>query len=357
MIEMGDLTPLTLFLIAAMAVVVVLLLVLWFSMRRGTGRAASAPRERVEPGLSTRIDLVPHEGGWHRTEAAAIAARLRAMGFEEVGRFAVPQMAPMQLWAGTQDETGFAAMVYDHPQMATFFDLVRAYTDGRSCTVTSSPTHDPAHLPPGNACIADPELSPEDAFDTLLAQPLEGTPQKVGPANFVGMFTAQYARAMDHILSPPQAAPQPPVGRAVEPSSPPAQPVAPVAPVPPPPDDTLMRHAVDLERQSRLQTLADAIGARLVESGDVDAGVWARLKGAALCVHDLLTAEEAAGALVGMSADPDTARNAATAALALGLPPIDTVEALLAALPEPLRPQLLGEVDHPLYAQVYAPVA
>ena len=142
MIEMGDLTPLNLFLIAAMAVVVVLLLVLWFSMRRGPGRAGPAVRERVEPGLSTRIDLVPHQGGWHRTEAAATAARLRAMGFDEVGRFTVPQMAPMQLWAGTQDETGFAAVVYDHPQLEPFFDLVRAYADGRSCTVTSSPTHE-----------------------------------------------------------------------------------------------------------------------------------------------------------------------------------------------------------------------
>ena len=57
------------------------------------------------------------------------------------------------------------------------------------------------------------------------------------------------------------------------------------------------------------------------------------------------------------SADPGMARAAADAALALGLPPIDTAETLLAALPEAVRPRLVGEVDHPLYAQVYAPPA
>ena len=38
--------------------------------------------------------------------------------------------------------------------------------------------------------------------------------------------------------------------------------------------------------------------------------------------------------------------------LAKGLPPIDTYEQISEGLPLPQRLRLLGEVDHPLYAQV-----
>lgn len=346
MTEVGGLSPV---LLAAAAAAVLLLLLVWVVLRRRRG-AASPRRERTEPGLAARIDLAPYIGDWHRPEAAALAGQLRALGFDEVGRFAVPQMAPMRLWAGTQAETGFAAVVYDHPELLPFFDLVRAYLDGSSCTVTSSALHDPANLPPGNVCVADPQLTPEDAFDTLLAQPLDGSPLKVDPGNFAAVFTAQYARSMDYILSrpAPDAAKMREVGAKM----------ADLTGTPVPElDDGLMRQAVDLERQSRLAALEQAIGERLVESGEVDAQSWRMLQPSALCVHDLLTAEEAAVLIVRGSTDPAAARAAADAALAMGLPPIDTAETMLAGLPEGVRPQLIGEVDHPLYAQVYAPAA
>ena len=344
MTEVGGLSPV---LVAAAAAIVLLLLLIWVVLRRRRGTAAPR-RERMEPGLAARIDLSPHTGDWHRPEAAGLAAQLRVLGFDEVGRFAVPQMAPMRLWAGTQGETGFAAVVYDHPEVPPFFDLVRAYMDGSSCTVTSSALHDPANLPPGNVCVADPGLTPEDAFDTLLAQPLAGSPLKVDAGNFIAVFTAQYARSMDYILSrpPPDAAKMQEVGRKMADLTGTPMPAL---------DEGLMRHAVDLERQSRLAGLEQAIGARLVESGEVDAGTWRTLQPSALCVHDLLTAEEAAALIVRGSADPGAARVAADAALALGLPPIDTAETMVAALSEGIRPKLLGEVDHPLYAQVYIP--
>lgn len=345
MTEAGGLSPL---LIVAVAAVIILLLLVWFVLRR-RGAGARVARERLEPSLAARIDLVPHAGDWHRPEAAALAGQLKALGFEDAGRFAVPQMAPMRLWAGTQAETGFAAVVYDHPELPAFFDLVRAYLDGSSCTVTSSALHDPANLPPGNVCVADPGFSPEDAFDTLLSQPLDGTPLKVDAGNFVPVFTAQYARSMDYILSRP--APDAVKMREV------GAKMAELTGTPMPQlDDGLMRQAVDLERQSRLSALESAIGARLVESGEVDADAWRVLQPSALCVHDLLTAEEAASLVVRGCSDP-AARAAADAALALGLPPIDTAEAVVAALPDSARPKLLGEVDHPLYAQVYVPAA
>lgn len=346
MTEVGGLSPVY---IAAAAAIILVLLLIWFVLRR-RGGSASPRRERREPGLAARIDLTPHTGDWHRPEAAGLAGQLRALGFEEVGRFAVPQMAPMRLWAGTQGETGFAAVVYDHPDLPPFFDLVRAYLDGSSCTVTNSALHDPANLPPGNVCVADPRITPEDAFDTLLAQPLDGTPLKVDAGNFVAVFTAQYARSMDYILSrpPPDAAKMQEVGAKMAELTGTPMPAL---------DEGLMRHAVDLERQSRLAGLEQAIGARLVESGEVEAGAWRALQPSALCIHDLLTPEEAAALIVRGSADPGMARPAADAALAMGLPPIDTAETLLAALPEAVRPRLVGEVDHPLYAQVYAPPA
>jgi hypothetical protein len=54
-----------------------------------------------------------------------------------------------------------------------------------------------------------------------------------------------------------------------------------------------------------------------------------------------------------MAADWDSSGPVVESVLAQTLSPIDTFEHIAVLLPETQRLRLLGEVDHPLYAQLY----
>ena len=54
-----------------------------------------------------------------------------------------------------------------------------------------------------------------------------------------------------------------------------------------------------------------------------------------------------------MAAGWDASESVVASVLAQSLSPLDTCEQIAARLPETQRLRLLGEVDHPLYSQLY----
>ena len=300
------------------------------------------------PGIAARVSLVPAKQDWQQPKTAGLVDQLLTLGFNEVGRFSVPEMPTMQLWTGSHPHDGVAAAVYDHGQMPSFFDLVRVYEDYSTCTVSSNPIHDPQNIPYGSARIADPAVTPQAALDVLREQPLTGNVMIVDAGNFSPVFVELYARSIDHILTKniPDADKMRSVGARVSEAI--GTPVAEL-------DDRQMQWAVEMERSNRLAALQQAIIDRFLQSGQVDAREWERVRDRVVVVHDLLSHEDAAD-LARMSADWEAAEPIASSALAALLSPLDTFERIADQLPEAHRLKLLGEVDHPLYAQLYVAV-
>ncbi len=296
-------------------------------------------------GIAARITLVPAAQDWQQPGTAGLIDDMRALGFDEIGRFAVPEMSTMQLWAGSHPQDGVAVAVYDHGTMPVFFDLVRVYDDHATCTVSSNPIHDPENVPPGNRCIADPAMSPRTAQETLRAQPLAGNLLPLDAGNFEPVFIELYARSIDHILSRqmPDAEKMRTVGERVSEATGTPMPTL---------DDKQMQLAVDMQRSTRLAALQEAIIDRYLQSGQVGAREWERVRDRLAIVHDLLSREDAAELARG-NCDYEAIEPMIARVLALELSPLDTFEKITAALPETQRLRLLGEVDHPLYAQLY----
>ena len=119
-------------------------------------------------------------------------------------------------------------------------------------------------------------------------------------------------------------------------------------------DAAQMQHAVEMQRSSRLTALQEAIIDRFVQSGQLEAPEWERVRDRVVLVHDLLSREDAAD-LARMSADREAAEPVVASVLAQSLSPLDTFEHIATLLPETQRLRLLGEVDHPLYSQLYVP--
>lgn len=326
--------------------VVLLWLLLRFALPWWLARKIAAMGNLAQsPGIAARITLVPVRQDWQQPNTAGLIDQLLALGFDEVGRFSVPEMPTMQLWTGSHPQDGIAAAVYDHGQIPAFFDLVRVYGDHSTCTVSSNPIHDPENIPHGSACIADPVITPQVALDVLREQPLTGNVMIVDAGNFLPVFTELYARSIDHILTKniPDADKMRRVGARVSEAT--GTPVLEL-------DDKQMQWAVEMERSNRLAALQQAIIDRFLQSGQVDAREWERVRDRVVVVHDLLSREDAAD-LARMSADWEAAEPMAASILAASLSPLDTFERLAGELPEAQRLKLLGEVDHPLYAQLY----
>lgn len=326
--------------------VVLLWLLLRFALpwwlRRKISAMAGMPQN---PGIAARITLAPAAQAWQQPGTAGLIDEMLALGFDEVGRFAVPEMPTMQLWAGSHPQDGVAVAVYDHGTMPLFFDVLRVYDDHATCTVTTNPIHDPGNVPPGSRCIADPEMQPRTALDMLRAQPVAGKPLPLDAGNFEPVFIELYARSIDHILSKrmPDADAMRTVGaRVSEATGVPA----------PELDDAQMQFAVDMQRSTRLAALQEAIVDRYLQSGQIGAREWERVRDRLAIVHDLLSREDAAG-LARSNCDYSAIEPMVERVLAQDLSPLDTFEKITAALPESQRLRLLGEVDHPLYAQLY----
>jgi hypothetical protein len=328
-----------------------LLLLLWLLvrvvlpwwLRRKFGAMADLPQGG---GLAARITLAPIEASWQQPQVDAMIGQMLTAGFAEAGRYAVPQMPGMQLWAGTHPQDGVAAVIYDHPSLPPFYDLVRVYAHQASCTVSTNPIHDPQNVPPGNVVLADPTLSPGAALTVLRDQPEAGICMPLDAANFAPVFIELYARSMDHMLARgmPDAEQMRRVGERM----------AEVTGEPMPAlDDAQMAMAVRMQRATRVQALQQAVIDRFLESGQIDAREWERLRDGVIVVHELLEPSEAAD-LARSGADWERTEALVGQVLAEGLSALDTFEKIVAALPAPQRPRLLGEVDHPLYAQVLA---
>jgi hypothetical protein len=328
-----------------------LIVLLWLLLRyalpwwlaRKIAAMANLPQN---PGIAARISLIPAGQDWQQPKTAGLVERMSALGFDEIGRFSVPEMPTMQLWAGHHPQDGVVAAIYDHGQMPSFFDIVRVYDDYATCTVSTNPIHDPENVPQGSMCIADPAMTPQTALDTLRAQPVTGHVMVVDADHFSPVFIELYARSIDHILAKkmPDAGKMRQVGARVSEAT--GQPV-------PQLDERQMGMAVEMERASRLSALQVAIVDRFLQSGQMDAREWERVRDRVIVVHDLLSREDAAD-LARSAAEHGISQPVVDEVVAEGLSPLDTFEKIAAALPESQRLRLLGEVDHPLYAQLYA---
>ena len=313
----------------------------WWLSRKIAAMAGMAQNA----GIAARITLAPTAQAWQQPGTAGLIDEMRALGFDEVGRYAVPEMPTMQLWAGSHPQDGVAVAVYDHGTMPLFFDLVRVYDDHATDTVSTNPIHDPGNVPPGNRCIADPALQPQAALQTLRAQPSTGNLLPLNAENFEPVFIELYARSIDHILSKqmPDADMMRTVGERVSEAT--GMPV-------PELDDQQMQLAVDMQRSTRLAALQEAIVDRYLQSGQIGAREWERVRDRLSIVHDLLSREDAAD-LARSNCPYEAIEPMVARVLAQELSPLDTFEKITAALPETQRLRLLGEVDHPLYAQLY----
>jgi hypothetical protein len=88
----------------------------------------------------SRINVEPEpQPQWHKPKVINdYSNQLRALGFEEVGAFSIPEMGGLMILGLVHPREGLSSVVYDHTQRPASFDICADYTDGSTVTATSS---------------------------------------------------------------------------------------------------------------------------------------------------------------------------------------------------------------------------
>jgi hypothetical protein len=150
----------------------------------------------IEP---DEIHLKPSEAEWESDAGRAEWPELlRAVGFEFIGRYAIPEMPKIRLEAYHHPRAHLHAALYDAAGQMVL-DFVRYGRDGTMLTVTNSTTRPEAHFDmPDRLTIRLPGASPAD-----LLQAIRTGPEPVGgiapaPASeFVSRFEDAYRREIN----------------------------------------------------------------------------------------------------------------------------------------------------------------
>jgi hypothetical protein len=149
--------------------------------------------------MPARITLESEaEPQWHSPKVInEYADQLRALGFEEVGAYSLPEMGGLMILGLVHPAEGLLSVVCDHTKCPPSFDICADYTDGSTVSGTSSAMGSALDKRPNDLILW---LGTTNAHAVLQAvQHHAGTaPRKpIGKNDFVAHFKDGYARSVN----------------------------------------------------------------------------------------------------------------------------------------------------------------
>lgn len=140
------------------------------------------------------IQLVPVAGArWDDASAAALAAPLAGLGYEEVGFFDLDLLGGIRLQAWVHPALGLYAVVYTSPQAGVWVDVVTKYTDDTSLTYSNSPHGGKLRQRVGRENVFFNGAGTEELHRRMLAERPDRPTRRLTRDDFVADFERAYA--------------------------------------------------------------------------------------------------------------------------------------------------------------------
>jgi len=315
--------------------ILVLLVIAGLVIRAKLRRFASELGDALESVPPMEITLAPvAEIDWDDEHAAHEFLRpLPMLGFVEAGRYEIEEMPGVPLAAFVQPETHVVAVVYEHPQAGVILDMVTRYADETSITYTTTTEVGQLEDRPGHAKVSAPEASAEGLYRRLLGERPRGETVGVAPEEFPAVFEQAYADEMEWRMAK---------GGASEDE---IRAIAEHSGMETSPDEIdIVRR---LQHAQAMANIEDALRERFSEETTMSVAEWERVEDLLVFVHDQYAEDDLRECLEDWTGEewPEIA--------AAGTPRA-RFAAANAALPAQCRCRLLGTVDKPVEADVYA---
>jgi hypothetical protein len=125
------------------------------------------------------------------------ATEFRAVGFEEVGAFTIPQMDGLQMLAFVHPSERLYGVIYDQKLVPTSFDLFCNFEDQTSLSASSSKAGCNLDKRPGHPILWTGEERVAAVLEALRQQPQTAARVPVSAAEFLATFKRNYAEGMN----------------------------------------------------------------------------------------------------------------------------------------------------------------
>jgi hypothetical protein len=182
--------------VLAVLVLVVCGIVLWLLkvIRQAVKTAmASAPQP-------CRVTLEPEPNPqWLKPEIiTGYAKELRALGFEDVGAFRIPEMRGLLILGLVHPGEGLLSVVYDHNKAPKpTFDICADFTDGSTISATNSAAGSELDRQPNHPILWLGEVGAGKILEAVQKFPAPAPRQSISKKDFVGHFKTAYARSIN----------------------------------------------------------------------------------------------------------------------------------------------------------------
>ncbi|MDX2175085.1 MAG: hypothetical protein SF028_01305 [Candidatus Sumerlaeia bacterium] len=280
-------------------------------------------------------------------EAARLCGEFAALGFEQVGPFAIEEMPTTRLVGFAHPTERLGAAVYHMDGIGAWCDLVARYPEGIELTVSSAPDMGRVDLRPGKRTVFEPAARPERLLELFLEARGPEPALPFEPEHFARIFEESYAEDMDwRTLRGPAT------------------------------DDEIRRVAAasgtaiseaDLERMRALErakwlnSVWDLLALRFGQSPEAPAD-WDRRREEAVFIHDRMSPEDVLAACGALELDvPGLEDIRGGAAGLLGarydtsLPARGLFQNIVDRMEPELRPTRIGALKKPMEAEVWWP--
>ena len=161
---------------------------------------AALIKRKLAPLLNppVRIKLEPvSEERRRRPRVDEMARALEMQGFDEIGTWRVSEIPGLVLTAFTQKFQVVCSVVYEHPLVGVFVDVLSENEEGVSLTVTNAPAGGEMDTPPNRDKVVNKEWGVDEVYDVLLRQRPPGPHRRIDERNFAEEFERAYALEME----------------------------------------------------------------------------------------------------------------------------------------------------------------
>jgi hypothetical protein len=169
------------------------LLLLWIA-RRWFRRALAADRL-----IPCRVTLEPEVNPQWRSAGVATGFinELRALGFQDVGSFQVPELGGLLIHALYHPQDPAYAVVYDHQKVDPTMDISREFADGTSVTATNTTMGETLDRRPGTSGHWLGKVPARQLFEAIKTHPTNVAIASHSSTDFVAHFQKAYAESMN----------------------------------------------------------------------------------------------------------------------------------------------------------------
>jgi hypothetical protein len=328
--------------IAAIVVIVILLLVFagvafvlrWLrKLIKSATDAPSCPPCRVNP--------EPEPAPQWRTpdKIQQYAGEFKALGFEEIGAFTIPEMEGLLMLAFVHPGERLYGIIYDHKKIPPTFDIVCDFEDHTGLSAGSSKAGRNLDKRPGHPILWVGDDRVAAVLDAFKAHPQPVARVQVSPEGFLPHFKRSYAEGMNWRMKKGGVSREE-IRRQAESRGKPV-------------DEETINEAYKNLRQAHVAELQRGCLAQYLDEQQIPAADWERVQARAVAIPETLETEELIEALEGvLTLDQEQRHTLRQLRRHNGQTALDTVDEILGQNIAALGLEKRGEVSEPVRAYV-----